>query len=108
MLAAAFAVALALILVQVSFSRLISYKLFYHYVFLAISLSLLGLGAAGTFVAVRPLPSQLDRRIHLWLGAFTVSVPIAFLLMANPFGVTHHPPINTKLVGFDAVAYLLW
>lgn len=108
MLAAAFAVALALILVQVSFSRLISYKLFYHYVFLAISLSLLGLGAAGTFVAVRPLPSQLDRRIHLWLGAFTISVPIVFLLMANPFGVTHHPPINTKLVGFDAVAYLLW
>ncbi|MEE8310867.1 MAG: hypothetical protein V3R77_01330 [Candidatus Binatia bacterium] len=108
MLVVAFGVALALILLQVSFSRLISYKLFYHYVFLAISLSLLGLGAAGTFVAVRPLPTNLDRRIHLWLGAFAISVPIAFLLMASPLGVTHHPPIRTKLLGFDAVAYLLW
>ncbi len=73
MLAAAFVVALALILVQVSFSRLISYKLFYHYVFLAISLSLLGLGAAGTFVAIRPLPQSLDSRIGKWLAAFAIS-----------------------------------
>lgn len=108
MVFAALAVALALILLQVSFSRLLSYKLFYHYVFLAISLSLLGLGAAGTFVAVRPLPDRLDRRIHFWLGAFTLSVPVAFLLMASPLGVTHHPPIRTKLLGLDAVAYLLW
>jgi spermidine synthase len=108
MLAAAFVVALALILVQVSFSRLISYKLFYHYVFLAISLSLLGLGAAGTFVAIRPLPQSLDSRIGKWLAAFAISAPIAFLLMANPLGVTHHPPIRTKLLGGDAIAYLLW
>lgn len=47
---AAFLVACSLILFQVSFSRLVGYKLFHHFVFLA--LSLLGLGAAGTFVAV--------------------------------------------------------
>jgi hypothetical protein len=60
-LAAAFLVAGSLILFQVSFSRLISYKLFYHFVFFAISLSLLGLGAAGTYVAVRPAPPTWTR-----------------------------------------------
>src|SRR5262245_40339676 len=107
-LIAAFFVAAALILFQVSFSRLISYKLFYHFVFLAISLSMLGLGAAGTFVALRPAPPDLERRIRLWLALLAVSVPAAFLLIANPFGVAHHPPIRTKLLGTDAVAYLLW
>ncbi len=107
-LATAFLVAGSLILFQVSFTRLISYKLFYHFVFFAISLSLLGLGAAGTFVAVRRAPTQLDASIRRWLAAAVVSVPIAFLLIANPFGVAHHPPIRTKLLGADAIAYLLW
>ena len=107
-IAAAFLIAGALIVFQVSFTRLISYKLFYHFVFLAISLSLLGLGAAGTYVAVRRPPASLDRSIARWTSALAVSVPIAFLLIANPFGITHHPPIRTKLLGTDAIAYLLW
>jgi len=107
-LAIAFLVAGSLILFQVSFSRLISYKLFYHFVFFAISLSLLGLGAAGTYVAVRTEPRDGAASIGRWLAAAAVSVPIAFLLIANPFAITHHPPIRTKLLGADAIAYLLW
>ncbi len=107
-LAAAFLVAGSLILFQVSFSRLVSYKLFYHFVFLAISLSLLGLGAAGTYVAVTSRPRDLDRSLHRWLACLAISVPIAFLLIANPVGVTQHPPIRTKLLGPDAITYLLW
>lgn len=105
---AAFLVAGALILFQVSFTRLISYKLFYHFVFFAISLSLLGLGAAGTYVAVRKRRGDLDRTLLGWLALLVPSVPIAFLLIANPFGITHHPPVRTKLLGADAIAYLLW
>lgn len=104
----AFVVAAALILFQVSFTRLIGYKLFYHFVFLAISLTLLGLAAAGTFVAVTKRPANLDRRIHRWLALLVASVPAAFLWMANPRGVTHHPPLLIKLVGSDAIAYLFW
>ncbi len=107
-LAIAFLVAGALILFQVSFTRLISYKLFYHFVFFAISLSLLGLGAAGTYVAVRKDPRDFELGIGRWLAAAAVSVPIAFLLIANPFAITHHPPIRTKLLGADAIAYLFW
>jgi spermidine synthase len=138
---AAFLVAAALIVFQISFTRLVSYKLFYHFVFLAISLSLLGLGAAGTFVAVRgtrrrdpayadgattgAMPAVNDAagaeaaaseaaggiaaaRIHLWLAVLVPSVPLAFLAFANPFGIAHHPPIRTKLLGTDAIAYLAW
>lgn len=107
-LAAAFLVAASLILFQVSFSRLISYKLFYHFVFFAISLSLLGLGAAGTYVALRGERVDAGAAIRRWLAWLVVSVPVAFLLIANPFGVTHHPPIRTKLLGGDAIVYLLW
>jgi len=106
--AAAFLISCALILLQVSFSRLIGYKLFYHFVFLAISLSLLGLGAAGTYVAITARPANEDRSILRWLAALAVSVPVAFLLIANPFGVTHHPPVRIKLLGTDAIAYLVW
>jgi spermidine synthase len=115
-LAAAFLVAAALIVFQISFTRLVSYKLFYHFVFLAISLSLLGLGAAGTYVAVRGSrkataddgAAASAARIHLWLAVLVPSVPLAFLAFANPFGVAHHPPIRTKLLGTDAIAYLAW
>lgn len=105
---AAFLVAAALIDFQISFTRLISYKLFYHFVFLAISLSLLGLGAAGTWVAVRKEQDDVDASLHRWLMAATVSVPLVFLAIANPLGVAHHPPVRTKLLGADALAYLLW
>jgi hypothetical protein len=107
-MAAAFLVSCALILIQVSFSRLIGYKLFYHFVFAAISLSLLGLGAAGTYVAVTRHIFDEERRLHRWLAALIISIPIAFLLIANPFGVSHHPPIRIKLLGADAITYLLW
>lgn len=105
---AAFLVACSLILFQVSFSRLVGYKLFYHFVFLAISLSLLGLGAAGTYVAVSRQADDEGPSIHRWLAALSFSVPIAFLLIANPLGVTHRPPIRIKLLGADAILYLLW
>jgi len=105
---AAFLVAAALIDFQISFTRLVSYKLFYHFVFLAISLSLLGLGAAGTWVAVSKEKNDPDASLHRWLMAATVSVPVVFLAIANPLGVTHHPPVRTKLLGADAIAYLLW
>lgn len=105
----AFLVSGALILFQVSFTRLLSYKLYYHYVFLAISLSLLGLGAAGTYIALTKRPADLGRSLRNWLACLALSVPIAFLAIANPFGVTQHFTIRTtKLLGLDAIVYLLW
>ncbi len=40
------------LLVEISYTRIISYKLFYYYVYLVIGLALLGIGSGGVLVAV--------------------------------------------------------
>ncbi len=51
-LAEIFAVSLAGILLEVSYTRIISFKLFYYYTYLIIGLALLGIGAGGVVVAL--------------------------------------------------------
>ncbi len=46
-------VAAAVILVEVSVTRVLAYRLYYHYVYLVISTALLGIGAGASFVALR-------------------------------------------------------
>lgn len=100
-------VSAALMLLQTSFTRLIGYKLFYHFVFLAIALALLGLGAAGAIVATNREPRNLTGTLRGWLAVLVVLVPISFLLMANP-PITTKSELPIKLLGADAVQYLLW
>lgn len=100
-------VAAALISLQISFTRLIGYKLFYHYVFLAIALSLLGLGAAGTYVAVQRRANDVDAVIARWLAFGALLVPVAFLAMANP-PIALANQLVVKLLGTDALRYLAW
>lgn len=47
-----FLISLAVILLEVSYTRIFSFKLVYYFTYLVIGLSLLGLGAGGVFVAV--------------------------------------------------------
>ena len=49
-----FLVALSVILLEISFTRIFSYKVFYYFTYLIIGISLLGLGSGGIFVAVTP------------------------------------------------------
>lgn len=98
----------ALLVVQVSFTRLISYKLFYHFVFLAIALTLLGLGAAGTFVALRTRRPSVDDTARTWLAGFALLVPVAFVMISHPLMTTTTQVLAIKLIGRDAMLYLLW
>ena len=45
-------ISFAALLIEISYTRIISYKLFYYYVYLVIGLALLGIGAGGVAVAV--------------------------------------------------------
>lgn len=59
-----FLVSLAMILLEISYTRVFSYKLYYYFTYLIIGISLLGIGSGGVFVAIsrrlRHLaPSQL-------------------------------------------------
>ena len=102
-------VACALIILQISFTRLIGYKLFYHFVFLAIALSLLGLGAAGTYAALRPVPRErLDQSLSRWLAALVLLTPVSLLQVANPLQLNEDGQRLIKLVGPDALQYLTW
>jgi hypothetical protein len=49
-----FLVSLAAILLEISYTRVFSYKLHYYFVFLTLGIALLGLGAGGVLVAVTP------------------------------------------------------
>jgi hypothetical protein len=45
-------VSFAALLLEISYTRVVSFKLFYYYTYLVIGLALLGIGAGGVFVAV--------------------------------------------------------
>ena len=60
-LAAIFAVSLAGLLLEVAYTRVVSYKLWYYYTYLVIGLALLGLGSGATAVVLSP---RLRCRIH--------------------------------------------
>lgn len=91
-----FVIALAVIVLEVSYTRVFSYKLVYYFTYLVIGVSLLGLGAGGVFVALfawlRRLPPArlilgctLVASISVTLGYFVTA-----LLPMNLFRMVMH------------------
>src|SRR6476646_6302298 len=81
---AIFLVSLAGLLLEVGYTRIVSYKLWYYYTYLVIGLALLGIGSGSVFVAVcTPVRRWSTDRIiaiaSIW-GA--VSIAIGFLVVA--------------------------
>jgi len=80
----AFLISLAVILLEVCYTRIFSYKLVYYFTYLVIGVSLLGLGAGGvmlvTFERLRRLPPQ---RLILWCTLLAgASVGAGYFLVA--------------------------
>jgi hypothetical protein len=76
-------VSLAGLLLEVGYTRIVSFKLWYYYTYLVIGLSLLGIGSGGVFVAISPrLRRASTERIvalcSLW-GAVSVAVGYAVI-----------------------------
>jgi len=78
-------VSFAALLLEISYTRVISFKLFYYYTYLVIGLALLGIGCGGVVVAIsRRLRRTETESILLWgllLGA--VSVGIGYVVVAT-------------------------
>ncbi len=104
---AVFWISCALILVEVSFTRLLAYKLYYHYVFFGISLALLGLGGAGTYVTVRSRPRSLEESIYRWIVALIISVPVVLECLNVPFLFLPLDSSLAKIGGKATLAYLI-
>ena len=49
-----FAISLAAIILEISYTRIFSFKLYYYFTYLIIGIALLGLGAGGVFVTIFP------------------------------------------------------
>ena len=57
-----FLVSLAGLLLEISYTRVVSFKLFYYYTYLVIGLALLGIGFGGVLVAISPAPAPRRHR----------------------------------------------
>jgi MFS family permease len=79
-----FLIALAVILLEVSYTRVFSYKLVYYFTYLIIGVSLLGLGSGGVFVAIsdRLRRTAPERIILMSCVVAAVSVLASYLLVA--------------------------
>ena len=49
-----FVISFAGLLLEISYTRLISFKLFYYYTYLVIGFALLGIGSGGVLVSIAP------------------------------------------------------
>jgi hypothetical protein len=55
-----FLVALAVILLEISYTRIFSFKVFYYFTYLIIGIAILGLGSGGVLVAIFPRLRGMD------------------------------------------------
>ena len=82
-----FLVSLAGLLLEVGYTRVISYKLWYYYTYLVLGLALLGIGSGGIFVVIWPRVRRAatDRVVAI------CSVISAVLIVAGYFAVARLP-----------------
>ncbi len=87
LLAGIFLVSFSLLTFEISLTRVLSVMLFYHYVFIVISLALLGLGTGGIYVYLfrRRIPHGYNRLSSLALIAslFSLSIPLSVIVMTR-------------------------
>jgi len=91
--AAIFAISFAALLVEISYTRLISFKLFYYYTYLVIGLALLGLGAGGVLVAISTRLKRADMDRLLAGGCLAAAV-----LAGSGYLVVGEIPIDTRVI----------
>ena len=76
-------ISFAALLLEISYTRIVSFKLFYYYTYLVIGLALLGLGTGGVLMAVsgrlRRATTEAILRWGLVLGALSVGVGYAIV-----------------------------
>ncbi len=82
---AIFLVSLAGLLLEVGYTRIVSYKLWYYYTYLVIGLALLGIGSGGIFVVLsKRLRETATQRIIAVCSIFgAVSIVIGYLVISR-------------------------
>lgn len=84
--AVTFLICFATLVLELSLIRLFSVIMFYHFAFLAVSLALLGLGAAGLYVFLfrqRFPAASLDRTVMVACALFALAVPCTMAIVVR-------------------------
>ncbi|MGZ6963234.1 MAG: hypothetical protein ACXVKA_03360 [Acidimicrobiia bacterium] len=82
---AIFLVSLAGLLLEVGYTRIVSYKLWYYYTYLVIGLALLGIGSGGIFVVLfkRIRQTGTERIISLCAIFGAISIVVGYLVISR-------------------------
>ncbi len=80
-----FLISFAALLLEIAYTRVISFKLFYYYTYLVIGLALLGMGAGGVLMAVSRRLQRARTESILMVGSLfgAVSVACGYLVVAR-------------------------
>ena len=98
-------VCFANLLLEVTFTRIFSATMYYHFTFLAIALALFGLGASGVYVYVRPErfpPEKVREQLAVASRRFAAATLVTVVyVLANPIDIlivtgTSQTPIFTR------------
>lgn len=88
-----FVISFAALLLEVCYTRVVSFKFFYYWTYLVIGLALLGIGAGGVLVAVSPrLRKASTERLLLW------SFLIGAAVVGMSYLVVSTTPVNTLVI----------
>jgi SAM-dependent methyltransferase len=84
-----FVLAMSVMILEVALTRVFSFITYHHMTYLVIGAAMLGFGAAGTYLSVRPAPADavaLDSRLARHAALFAAATVIAiFLIPKIPF-----------------------
>ena len=87
LLTGVFLISFSLLAFEITLTRLLSVVLSYHYVFVVVSLALLGLGTGGIFVYLfRPQRSSRQGRfgsLGIFPSLFSLSIPFSVILITR-------------------------
>ena len=96
-----FLISAAVLAFQVALTRFFALAQGSHLAFMAISLALLGAGASGTYLSLKPASSaQLPRYLSIGAALFTLSIPAAYLII-------NYLPFDAYRLAWERVQ-LLW
>ncbi|MGI9601267.1 MAG: hypothetical protein ACR2QE_05255 [Acidimicrobiales bacterium] len=86
-------ISFAALLLEISYTRIISFKLYYYWTFLVLGLALLGIGSGGVFVTVSSRIKAMTLERLLMLGCLfgAITVAVGYVVVARL-------PVNTTVI----------
>ena len=104
-----FFMSMAIIMLEISLTRVFSISLWYHFAFLVVSMALLGYGISGVFISFFPslLKKDLLKLLAAFAFIFAAAMPVCFYIMTqiplDPYKIT-----KLRHFGFMLFYYLIF